>query len=885
MQLPPTEKCRNDEHFLLSLIDALDALERPVLIGPEAARRLAQHLQVSDSYFLDDAAMESTSGRGVPASPPHPIHLQLLRAVSRQEWRGSSNSPISVADFGEWLTGDLVQQAAASGMASAAFAQVRAGEHYFGCFALTHATPRKWTGPESELIQESARRTALAIARAASATELRIRQSYHSFLLGLSDRTRTEVDAEQLISDTCGMLGDFLGVGRVVFGEVSASGNERTVTVRQWVNGTSDFPLTPRSWAEVNQPFRAAMEAGRPFRIDEVAAEPGQSEVPQAAWEEHLNASVLAVPHLRDGELLAFLLIADTSPRRWHDGEVALVEEVAIRTWSTLERALAEARLRLATANQAFLLQLADAIRGETDPKSILSITAQRVGRYLGVSRIVYSELNQNEDAFYSTHQWTNGVPPVPSTRLDDLDPAGVAALHSGSPLRVNDVGAVPHFVGADALNELGTRAFLCVPLIKRGIYVATLTATDHQVHHWCDSDEFLLSEVAERTWSTLQRARAEHELEQSRAALYQSEKLTALGSLLAGVSHELNNPLSVVVGQALIMEGKAGDQATAVRAGKIRAAAERCARIVQSFLAMARQREPERQPVDINDLLQAALDLTAYGLRSADVKVSTRFERELPIVFGDAGQLHQLFANLIINAQHALESQRGARELSIATSVAEDRVVVELHDSGPGVPADLRPRIFEPFFTTKPVGSGTGLGLSFAYGVSQAHGGTLSLVDTAVGALFRVELPARQSPEGPAPVEGDVPEIAAGTALVVDDEVDLAETLSELLEAEGWKVIIADSGARAIEILQEEDPQLIIADIKMPQVDGPGLYTWLQEHRPRLVERLVFLTGDTLGAAANAFLASCGRPFVEKPFSSATIATLLSTSSSGRNI
>lgn len=374
----------------------------------------------------------------------------------------------------------------------------------------------------------------------------------------------------------------------------------------------------------------------------------------------------------------------------------------------------------------------------------------------------------------------------------------------------------------------------------------------------------------------TTEQMRAEAELKRSREALHQSEKLSALGSLLAGLSHELNNPLSVVVGQALILEEKAADQQTAARAGKIRAAAERCARIVQTFLAMARQREPERQLVDINETIDAALELTAYGLRSAGVSVDTDFARDLPVVIGDAGQLHQLFANLIINAQHALETCRAPRRLGIATRLENGHIVMDIRDNGPGVAPALRARIFEPFFTTKPVGAGTGLGLSFAYGVARAHGGELLLLETASGAHFRVVLPVEASVHAAAHSEAETRARPAGRVLVVDDEVDLAATVCELLELHGWQTRAAHSGEEAIRQLDHDDPDLIIADIKMPGMDGPALFDWLSEHRPALADRVVFLTGDTLGDAANAFLARCGRPFLEKPFSVESFAALL---------
>jgi CheY-like chemotaxis protein len=293
----------------------------------------------------------------------------------------------------------------------------------------------------------------------------------------------------------------------------------------------------------------------------------------------------------------------------------------------------------------------------------------------------------------------------------------------------------------------------------------------------------------------------------------------------------------------------------------------------------MARQREPEKQLLDVNGLIEAALDLTAYGLRAAGIKVRTELAPDLPQLVGDAGQLHQLFANLIVNAQHALEGHDGLRELAIATRCEGGAVTIEVADSGPGIPPAIRSRIFEPFFTTKPVGSGTGLGLSFAYGVARAHGGELALADGDEGTRFRIALPIGANGVGSAKQSVRRETGHGGVALVVDDELELAETLAEMLEGQGWSVVVAGGGREALDRLAERDVDLVITDLRMPDLDGADLFAWVRAHRPSLAERVVFLTGDTLGPGANRFLESCGRPFAEKPFSPESIARLVEAS------
>jgi PAS domain S-box-containing protein len=369
------------------------------------------------------------------------------------------------------------------------------------------------------------------------------------------------------------------------------------------------------------------------------------------------------------------------------------------------------------------------------------------------------------------------------------------------------------------------------------------------------------------------ERKRSEEELSRSIEALHQSEKLAALGSLLAGVSHELNNPLSAIVGQAEMLEEDSTGTVFETRAKKISAAADRCARIVQTFLAMARRREPVRAPIDPALLVSAALQITEYPLRTAGISVVTDCDPHTPAIEGDRDQLHQVLVNLIINAQQALESGGALdRRLVLRTGItAAGRVFIDVSDNGPGVPVALRNRIFEPFFTTKPQGSGTGVGLSFSHGIVEAHGGTLAVLETGRGATFRVELPA----SAPVPVEivvtpaEAVPTIqeVKRTALVVDDEPDIADTIRELLEREGFAVTVASDGGAALMALDHADFDVVLSDLRMPGVSGPEMYARLKEVRPHLLSRIAFVTGDTLGSAMDEFLRDSGRPVLAKPF------------------
>jgi len=374
---------------------------------------------------------------------------------------------------------------------------------------------------------------------------------------------------------------------------------------------------------------------------------------------------------------------------------------------------------------------------------------------------------------------------------------------------------------------------------------------------------------------------RAQAEIERQRDALYQSEKLTALGSLLAGVAHELNNPLSVVVAQAVLMEETLQDEKVIKRAVDIRSAAERCARIVKTFLAMARQQTPEQGRVHLNNLVDNALELFGYTLRTAGIEIVKKLDADLPAVWGDADQLHQVVANLIINAQQAMMDAPEPRRMGIATGIDASTGMVRLtvDDTGPGVPADMRPRIFDPFFTTKPTGIGTGIGLSVCHGVIESHGGQIGVTDApGGGARFEVLLPPGIGVAAPAdatPLQAPA-DTSGSRILVVDDEKDIAAALAEILSLDGHDVDTAESGLAALECIAESDYDLILTDLRMPNMDGPELYRRLQEQYPHLCDRVIVVTGDALHAAASGFMKERGLPTIVKPFVTSEVSRLV---------
>jgi PAS domain S-box-containing protein len=366
-------------------------------------------------------------------------------------------------------------------------------------------------------------------------------------------------------------------------------------------------------------------------------------------------------------------------------------------------------------------------------------------------------------------------------------------------------------------------------------------------------------------------------EIAASRESLHRSEKLAALGSMLAGVSHELNNPLAAVIGQTALLAEDLDGTPHAERVSKIRRAADRCARIVQSFLAMARQKAPEYRSVSINDQVRSAVELTEYQMRTAQVALDLRLADDLPRIEADPDELHQVIANLLTNARQALEEVSGERRISVTTARRGGMIRLEVADTGRGIDPAARDRIFDPFFTTKAVGAGTGIGLSYSLGIIEAHGGTIEIEPSAVGTVFVVRLPVKDGLAETATPEAAQAEPAKGRALVIDDETDVAETLADMLGRQGLDVSIALGGLAGQAAMLGGAPfDLIFSDIRMPDLDGPALYAWIAANRPDLIGKVAFVTGDTMSGRAAEFLTQAGCPVLEKPFTPAALRLLV---------
>ncbi|MDJ0639848.1 MAG: ATP-binding protein [Paracoccaceae bacterium] len=363
-----------------------------------------------------------------------------------------------------------------------------------------------------------------------------------------------------------------------------------------------------------------------------------------------------------------------------------------------------------------------------------------------------------------------------------------------------------------------------------------------------------------------------EEQLARQREQVFQSEKMSALGSLLAGVAHELNNPLSVVVGHAMMLSDETDDPAVLRQTKKISDAAERCSKIVRTFLTMARQEPVRMEPVDIAELVETAVEVARYGNPGRTVRIETDLEEGLPPICADIDQITQAVVNLIINAEQAIEDASVGDRICVFArkDTSKDVIRIDVEDNGPGVPAEIRARVFEPFFTTKGVGKGTGIGLAVCHRVVTAHKGRIEVSDAQpTGTRFTITLPVGDADmkcrhEATEALEKQ----DTVRVLVIDDEADVADLNVEVLERAGYKAEAVYEAANAFDMLRAQRYDVVLSDLNMPDVDGRGVFETIAADFPELVSRTGFVTGDTMGRASQIFLKESRRPYLEKPVS-----------------
>jgi len=356
---------------------------------------------------------------------------------------------------------------------------------------------------------------------------------------------------------------------------------------------------------------------------------------------------------------------------------------------------------------------------------------------------------------------------------------------------------------------------------------------------------------------------------------LRQAEKLSALGSLIAGVAHELNNPLAIVIAYAqILMNQKEMSDKTRLKLGTILHESERAGKIVGELLKFTRSCDPQKVGADLNMVVSTVLEGRKSAISAGEIELVACLSEHLPRTKVDAGQIEQVLTNLIDNAAQAMAGHEGKRVLKVTTESDDLFIRIVVADTGPGIRKEILGKIFEPFFTTKPPGQGTGLGLSICCNIVEAHRGRMWVEsEVGKGTKFFVELPIVPCTEEvdliPAAAEEPRPDPKASERrlLIVDDEPGILAVLTEVLTSEGYNVETACNGTDALRQISGGRYDAIISDLLMPGMDGKQLYETLKKNDPQLANRVIFVTGDDVNTDSRAFLELTGNRWLRKPF------------------
>lgn len=324
-----------------------------------------------------------------------------------------------------------------------------------------------------------------------------------------------------------------------------------------------------------------------------------------------------------------------------------------------------------------------------------------------------------------------------------------------------------------------------------------------------------------------------------------ETERLVAIHELIAGIIHELNDPLSAILGFSEILQSLDADPEVKKYIGNIHVAAVRSAKIVEGLLTFMRKREMEFHVININDVIRQTVSLFEYQMRTRDISLTLSLcGNELPVK-GDAYKLQQVFFNILMNALQALELWQGEKRVSVSSELSGGTASITVSDSGPGIGAGDIGKVFTPFFTTKP--KGTGLGLSIVHGVIMEHGGEISVIPNdgagATGCSFSINLPVVPGAVPPDDERVSARQDMKRRVLIMDDDELVLHAMSRLMGIIGCEVVLATTGADGMKELRKGDFDIIFVDYKMSDMDGDDFIDKASEFMD--TGKFVMITGD----------------------------------------
>jgi two-component system NtrC family sensor kinase len=510
------------------------------------------------------------------------------------------------------------------------------------------------------------------------------------------------------------------------------------------------------------------------------------------------------------------------------------------------------------------------------DLDEILNLTLRQVISLLGAETGSIYLSDADETTYRRRAGW--GLRSADRARFSEVNfPDGFGELVTRSRTEVITPEYMPHLptLVADFIRADGLSSWIWVLLWSKDKPVGVMGISSRESREYTSNDENLLVAIGRQLATTIEKVRlyeetcrAYEDLRRTQEQLLQSEKMSAVGQLIAGVAHELNNPLTAILGYAQLLESEGLQDRASDFVRKLFKQAQRTHRVVQNLLSFARQRKPQKQQIDIAKVLDETLALRDYDLKVNDINLERHFQASVPAVTADPHQLEQVFLNIINNAVDAMLEAGQGGTLQVKVYGDNGHVHAEFHDSGPGIKEPSR--IFDPFYTTKTVGKGTGLGLSICYGIVKEHGGDITARNREEGgATIAVRLPASAA-VAPAEVAS-----GSGRELAIEGRILLVEAEEAVLEFE--RDVLAGAGASVVTLTNADDLKgrlagesfdALILDGRMPGGwSAPEAYRWLLANHPDLEKHLLFTFSSVAEPEIRSFLHSNNVPCLVKPF------------------
>ncbi|OGK84303.1 MAG: hypothetical protein A2050_08235 [Candidatus Rokubacteria bacterium GWA2_73_35] len=787
-----------------------------------------------------------------------------------------TRAPLFVADVREDPRVAAREWAVAAGLTTLLAMPIVTGEATLGVFTVHAPAGSAWSPEDQALLAALAAQAAVAMQNAAKYAEAVARAARLRDLAAVSQAVSAldTTDVMQRITDAAAALGP--GALAAVHTLEAASG-----LFRHAVDSGPEWEhLPPAPPAESGLPG-LVVEERRPVLVEAPATHP-RTRMP-GWWAARPGASYYGVPIVAGGSFVGVLTyISRQGPPTQEVQEVLglLAAQAAVATQNA--RLYREAARRR-DVNE-LLARLGRELTATLDPERIAELLAQGIAGLVDArAAVVYR--HDPETRRLRALAWS-GVDATAVAALE-LEPGEGIAGRAVAERRVvvsRDILADPAVRLTPAVRARveasGFRVTTGVPLLTHERVIGALAVGAAPGREPSGAELQALEALADQASLAFENARlyasardSLQRLHETQAQLVQAAKMSALGQLVSGVAHELNNPLSVIVGYGQLLLAREIPQPLQRPIELILSQADRMAKIVRNLLLFSRQRPPERTAVDLNVVVEQTLGLRQNQLALSGIEVVRELTPELPPIAGDIHQIEQVFLNLLLNAEQAiLEGEQGGH-ITVRTRVAEAgrAVEAEVEDDGPGIAPAAFPHVFEPFFTTKTVGSGTGLGLSVSYGIVQEHGGRLGVESRPGRTVFTLALPTVQPSALPRAGDADAqaqPFVVQGrAALVVEDDAAVLDLVCVLLGQTGWRVDVASGGREGLERVRARRYDLIVSDLRMAEGGGEEFYRSALLEDPSLQRRFVFITGDTANRGAWHFLRDGHVPVIEKPF------------------